>query len=386
MDSNATTKSRTGRVLAALVALAGAAALIAVPASAAPGQGTATLVLAKHDEGRTLSGQGVKVIAGPPATKPATTLALPIVDVDPGAKASATANGWLRFKRGKKSVRLGKLRFDLATKTLSGKLGKENIDAFELGATASVDSATGAVSFEDAKLRLTPEAATALREKLGLERALRRDGVGMAWLAAKANPAHAAAQTVSSGVANWGVLASWRTYVLGSFGPGSVGTIATADGATASGALTDPATIFGFPAASGTFEKGLYGASDKLALKAKGNVTFAKPGHCIMEMKFADLELTINGTNSSIALDSSYDIDTPAGRSCTPQPPVATPDVAFASLDLSGVTPTYSADGKAITWTAIPASLTAAGSAAFLGGKYKEGQALDPVTITVGIG
>ena len=34
----------------------------------------------------------------------------------------------------------------------------------------------------DGKLRLTADAASVLKQKLGLERALRHDGVGMVWL------------------------------------------------------------------------------------------------------------------------------------------------------------------------------------------------------------
>jgi hypothetical protein len=359
--------------------------LAASPALAVPGHGSAELRLAQHDKGRTLSGQGVTVIAGSPAKQQGNLLSLPISSVEPGAAAAATGDGWLRFKRGKRGVVLSALRFDLSAGTLNGKLGGEELAVFRLGAPAQANASTGQVSLIAAGLRLTPEAATLLKKQLGLERALVRKGIGMLWLLAQANPTRVSVPVVS-GEAGWGVLASFRKYVLGSQGPGSVGTITTADGATANGTLSQPSGYFGFPAASGTFERGLYGASDKLVLKTQGSVTFAKPGHCIVEVKLADLVVTLDGAGSSLALDSVYDIDTPEGMSCGPVPAVATADVTFASLDLSGIAPTYSADGKTIAWNAIPTTLTAAGAAAFGLPQYQEGQALDPVTVTVGLG
>jgi hypothetical protein len=368
-----------------LMALAAAASLLlAASAQAAAGQGTADIRLAQHEKGRTLSGQGVKVIAGAPALKNGSVLSLPISAVDPGAAASASSDGWLRFKLGKRGVVLSGLRFDLAAGTLNGKLGDQELAVFRLGAPAQVNAAAGRVSLADGALRLTAGAATALKRRLGLERALVRKGVGRIWLAAQANPTRVSAPVVS-GEAAWGVDASFRKYILGFFGPGSVGTITPGGGATAHGTLSEPSGYFSFPAAGGTFEKGLYGASDKLVLRTQGNVTFAKPGHCIVEIKFADLVVTLDGAGSSLALDSVYDIDTPEGMTCGPQPAVATPDVTFASLDLSGVAPVYSPDGRSVTWSGIPATLTAAGAAAF-GMGYPEGEPLDPVTIAVGLG
>lgn len=360
--------------------------LAASPALALPGHGSAELRFAQHDKGRTLSGQGVKVIAGAPAGKSGDFLSLPISTVDLRGAGSAGSDGSLRFTQGKRSVALSGLRFDFGAGTLVGALDGKEIAVFGLGAAAGVDSTAGSVSLGGGKLRLTAEAATALKQKLGLGRALRRDGVGMVWLAGQANPTRVSVPVVSGGT-DWGVLASWRKYVLGFQGPGSTGTITTADGATANGTLSEPSGYFGFPGAAGsTFERGLYGASDKLVLRTQGSVTFAKPGHCIIEVKLADLVVTLDGASSSLALDSAYDIDKVEGMSCGPVPAVASADVTFASLNLSGVAPTSSADGKAITWSAIPATLTAAGSAAFGLPQYQQGQALDPVTVTVGLG
>jgi hypothetical protein len=386
MSSKQSSKSGVRRALVVLAVLVAAVGTLAAPASAAPGSGTVAIVLAQHDRGRTLSGQGVDIVAGAPAGKDGRTLTLPISNVDPAAPVSAMSDGWLRFKRGKRGVNLTGLSFDLSAGTLSGKLGEEQLDVLQLGAAANANASAGSVVLGGGKLRLTAEAATALSQKLGLERSLRRDGVGMAWLRAQANPTHEAAKAVVSGSAAWGILASWRAYVLGQQGPPmSKGSITVAGGATANGTLSEASGFFGFPATSGTYEKGLYGAADKLLLRTQGSVKFAKPFHCIVEVRVADLELRLDGANSSIALDADYDVDKPEGMTCGPLPPVATDDVTFATLDPSGVAPTYSADGKTVTWTAIPATLTSAGATAF-GTGHKAGLALDPVTVSAAIG
>ncbi|MDQ2631468.1 MAG: HtaA domain-containing protein, partial [Actinomycetota bacterium] len=399
MDGNRVNEDR--KWLARGIALGALACiwLLAAPAAmAAPGHGSAELLFTQHAKGRTLSAQGVKVIAGPPAQQRGNALTLPISSVETGAAAAATSDGWLRFKRGKRGIVLSALRFDLTAGTLSGKLGSEEIAVFQIATPApvQVNPVAGTVALSSGKLRLTAEAASALKQRLGLERALVRKGVGVLWLSAQVssgNPAPNPAQPeppkpsrvaypVVAGQADWGVLASWRKYILGNMPPGSAGTITTADGATANGTLSEPSGYFGFPEAGGSsFEKGLNGATDRLVLETEGSVTFAKPMHCIIEVKLADLVVTLDGASSSIVLDSVYDIDTPPG--CADQPAVPSSDVDFASLDLSGVTPVYSEDGKTVTWSAIPATLTAEGSTAFGLPQYEEGQALDPLTVRV---
>jgi len=359
--------------------------LAASSAWAVSSHGTAELRLAQHGKGRTLSGQGVSVVPGSAAQKSGALLSLPISTLDFGAAPAAGSEGSLTFKRGKKAVGLSGLKFDLAAGTLNGKLGDKDLAVFRLGAPVNLNSTSGRVTLSEGSLLLTDAAARELRDELDLERALVRKGVGMVWLSAQANPIRVT-KTVASGSTDWGVLASFRSYVLGSQGPGSIGTITTAGGATAHGTLSEPSAFVAFPATSGSFQQGLYGASDKLVLHTQGSVTFAKPGHCIVEIDLADLVVTLDGSSSSLALDSVYEIGTFNGMGCTPQPAVATTSVDFASLDLSGIAPSWSADGKTVIWSAIPATLTAAGSLAFGLPQYQAGKALDPVTVSVEIG
>jgi hypothetical protein len=401
MDGNRVFEDRKWLAWSLAISALACVWLVAAPSAlAAPGQGSAEVHLAQHTKGRTLSGQGVKLVAGTPAQQAGSVLTLPISSVETGAAAAATSDGWLRFKRGKKSVALSALRFDLAAGTLNGKLGDEDVAVFRLGAPAQVNAGAGSVSLQGGALRLTNAAATALKQRLGLERTLARKGIGTLWLSAQANvskpavpaplpippdegPApFRAAIPVDSGELGWGVLASWRNYVLN---VPPAGTITTAGGATVVGPPAVPSSYFSFPDTAGnSFEKGFNGATDKLVLQTEGSVTFAKPAHCIIEVKLADLEVTLDGADSAIVLDSDYDIDTPP--TCGDQPAVSTDDVTFATLDLSGVSPVYTNDGKTVTWAAIPATLTAEGSTAFGLPNYEEGEALDPVTVTVDLG
>jgi hypothetical protein len=401
MSSNESRRSRLTASLLAVSAATAMTAVFAVPAGATSGQGEATIVAAKNGKGRTLSGQGVKLIAGPGAASQNAKLILPITEVSVGTPPTAAGPAALGFKRGKKTVTLTAIRFDLQTSSLLGKLGGgDELSVFKLGGSANVSST--AIALSDGKLQLTAEGASALKQKLGLERNLLRKGVGTVWLDARLSPAATVATpapksedppakdepkrpyadplALLGGSADWGVLASWRSYIYANMGPGSVGSITLSDGATQSGDLSEPSSFIGFSGTSGAYEKGLEGNADRLTMHTAGTVKFAKPGHCIIEVKLSDLELTIDGANSGIELDSVYDIDTPAGMACTDVPAVPTTDVDFASLDVSGVTPSHA--GKAITWANVPATLTAAGSAAW-GSTYPAGKELDPVTISV---
>ena len=389
------------RLAAGLLALTAAGALLAclaVPARALSPvppvvSGSGVIVPANHGKGRTLSGQGVKLLPGTGAGSQDGKLTLPVDKLSFGAQPSASTGATLTFKHGKKSVEFTDVRFDLAAGTLAGRFQGGEVPIFWLGAAPQVDAAGGTVSLKEGKLRLNSDTADTLQRELGLKRALVRKNVGMVWLAAAEKkaafptppeppkPSHEAARAVIGGEADWGVLAPWRAYILGMQGPPqSVGSITVSDGATTNGTMSEASAFFGFPATGGSFEKGLNGAQDKLVLETEGTVKFAKPFHCIVEVTVSDLELTLDGADSAIVLDSVYDIDTPP--TCTDKPAVPTDDVTFAALDPSGVTPVYASGGKTITWTGIPATLTAAGAAAF-GAGYPEGQELDPVTISV---
>ena len=379
-------RSRTALYLAAMAAAMTAVAVQAAPALAAAGSGTAAINVASHSKGRTLSGQGVKLLAGEGATGTGGKLSLPIAELNPGTQASAQSAGTLKFKRGKKALTLTGIRFELNTASLVGKLGGVEMPVFRLGGTPAVNGVTGSIGLSESQLKLTEEAASALKQKLGLAKALRSDGVGMLWLSAQAFPTYAAPQPVVSGSVSWGVLASWRKYVLTDSpapGPPDTGEVTLSDGATSNGDLIEPSGFVSFPAVGGTFQKGLYGAADKLTLKTQGAVDFAKPMHCIDEVLFSGIQIKIDGGAAALSLDAKNEIGKFNGMACEAQPPVPTAGVLFATL--GQVTPAYS--GNTVTWSAIPSTLTAAGSTAWgVGPPYIAGKALDAVSITVGLG
>lgn len=388
--------SRMSVRLTALLAIAASSAAIAAPAQAAPGQGTATLTMTQQAKGKSLSAQGVKTSAIAPATKSGPTVSLPVSNLELGGEPAADVSGGLRFAANGKTVKLTGLRLSLSAATVTGTLGEKAMTVFRFSGAPVVEAAAGAVKLSDGSLRLTGSAAKALRTKLGLEKAIAKKNAGAATLSAstpvaaplpsKPGPSRAAAKSVVSGAADWGILASWRAYVLGQQGPPmSKGTISAEEGGTASANMAEGAAFFGFPAATGSFEKGLNGATDRLSLTTTGAAVFKKPFHCINELKLKGIEVTIDGADSALSLDSYHDIGKVNGMSCEAQPPASGTDVEFATLDVSSVSPAYSPDGKTITWTAIPATLTEAGTAAF-GAGYEAGQALDPVTVTVSTG
>lgn len=359
--------------LAALAASAAAAAVLASPAAAAGASGEAFLRPADHDKGRTLSGQGVKIVAGSGASAANGMLTLPLNSLE---ASSAGSSGSLSFERGKRSVALTAISFDFAKGTLNGSLDGQQLAVFNLGgsATASASSA----SLQGGKLSLTGPAASALKQKLGLERALVHNAVGMVWLAAQAMPAPSAApvepakpsaKPVVGGNIGWGFLASWRGYVLSP----PAGSAEASEGATATGPLTSPATTFGFPATGGSYTAASGSTPAQLTVSSKGSVKWAKPAHGIMEVRLFNLEVQFAPSGSWLIADVSTNFGVPK----------VTEDVKFASLDPSGVVPAVA--GSSVTWTGVPATLTEEGAAPF-GGQYKAGQVLEPITVTAELG
>lgn len=368
-----TFKSRMGAAVAALAATVAAAAVLASPASAASARGEAFLRPADHDKGRTLSGQGVRIVAGSGAGSANGMLSLSLDSLESSTAGSSAA---LSFERGSRSLPLTGISFDFADGTLNGTLGGQQLAVFNLG--GAVSASAGTASLQGGKLSLTGAAATALKQKLGLERALVRRGVGMVWLAARATPAPApvpirppaSTRPVLSGSLSWGFLSSWRGYVLSP----PAGSAEVSEGATATGALTSPATTYGFPVGTGTYTPGSNGGPAELSVAAQGSVKWAKPGHGIEEVRLSDLEVQIAPSGSWLIADV---------RAATGGPAKVADDIRLASLDLSGVTP--SVGSSSLTWTAVPATLTAEGAVPFAG-FYNEGKQLDPLTITVNLG
>src|SRR5262245_16062715 len=106
-------RSRLGAAAASLAAAAAAVAVLASPAAAAGGSGSAFIVPAVHEKGRTLSGQGVKILAGSGASTDGGKLGLPIDGIETGPGAWASSGASLRFSHGSDAVALSGIRFEV---------------------------------------------------------------------------------------------------------------------------------------------------------------------------------------------------------------------------------------------------------------------------------
>lgn len=161
---------------------------------------------------------------------------------------------------------------------------------------------------------------------------------------------------VARGTLTWGVKESFRSYIVG---PIASGSISVADGATRSGSL------FAFPQSSSDVD-GTTGTAGY-----SGSVRFT--GHS------GALDLTLSNPSVRLTGASTATLVVDAQGISLEGAPIDLKAVDLADLALPAST---SSDGVT-TWTSAPATLTAAGAEAF-SGFYQAGDAIDPVTFTVG--
>ncbi|MFD7867553.1 HtaA domain-containing protein [Streptomyces sp. NPDC059783] len=165
--------------------------------------------------------------------------------------------------------------------------------------------------------------------------------------------AAASTMELKDGTLDWGFKESFRTYI------GAAGTITVKDGATQAASNG----VFTFGNGKGTYDLTTHGTDTAF----DGSVNFSAHGG-VLDITLSDLKLSTSGTGGAITAD----VATPQGTAN---------DVAVADLDLSAVRPGQGTGG-AMVFKDIPATLTKAGSEAF-NGQYKEGEVLDPATLTV---
>lgn len=170
---------------------------------------------------------------------------------------------------------------------------------------------------------------------------------------AQSAAASAPAMELKDGTLDWGFKESFRTYI------GAAGKITVEDGATQAGGNG----VFTFVNGKGTYDMTTHGTDTAF----EGGVNFSAHGG-VLDITLSDVKLSTAGTGGAITAD----VATPSGTAN---------DVAVADLDLSAVRPGQGAGG-AMVFKDIPAKLTKAGSEAF-NGQYKEGEVLDPATLTV---
>ncbi|WP_308797462.1 HtaA domain-containing protein [Agromyces silvae] len=167
------------------------------------------------------------------------------------------------------------------------------------------------------------------------------------------------ARAVNGATLDWGVKASFRSYVTGPIAGGSVST----SGVTATG------DGFRWTGGSGAYNTD----ADRGRVAYSGSVHFTGHGGQL-DLTIANPRVQVNGGSASLIADlKSTGLNGAAG--------VDAAGVVIASLGL----PAASVAGDRISWNGASATLTAAGAEAF-GGFYQAGQALDPVSFAFPLG
>jgi|GEM_PF-2830891 len=182
-------------------------------------------------------------------------------------------------------------------------------------------------------------------------------------LLATAGSAAAATIPIQGGEVDWGIKASFRGYVTNP--RAAAGKIELSGGAVEAVDGT-----YRFPVQVGTYDL----AGHATTVQAKGAVRFT--GHFdadevpVLDLTIADPRVVLEGETGTVFADVR-------SKSRATGVMEDLPGVEFATLDTSGVVPSFA--GDAVSLAGIAAELTAAGAAAF--GSYSAGEALDPVGV-----
>lgn len=153
-----------------MFAVCAAVAFVPAAAPAAPGSGGVSLTVS----GGVLAGTGVEALAIVPATKRGKRIKLPIQTIVVRRSANVVLRGGLRFKAGKRSLKLRAMRLKLSAGrvSISAKTGKRRVTIFATGlpkGKAKLDRSKTTARLSGARLALTREAARLLRNKLAVD-------------------------------------------------------------------------------------------------------------------------------------------------------------------------------------------------------------------------
>lgn len=239
--------------------------------------------------------------------------------------------------------------------------GGQPIPIMRSAKRATVDPVAGSVRLSGSGLKLTAQSRQIIHRRFGVH--IEHGAAGTGGLGAQANPLLLPPVALAGGHIDWGMSNDWRQFIVGSQGGGASGESVAATGAKKFNDF-QPEGFYEFPFASGTFEDGLYGEADRYSLQAGGAMTFTKEGK---SWTFANPLVRFQGGTGELFVAVG-------GATAVP----------FATLGIGSVAPTLSADGKSISWQAVPVVLTAAGAAAW--GRYKAGEPLDPVSFSATFG
>ncbi|MFD9796271.1 HtaA domain-containing protein [Streptomyces sp. NPDC059070] len=204
--------------------------------------------------------------------------------------------------------------------------------------------------------RLRPTARTAAIAVVCAATATTAVGVAPAFAAPAASAAPAKVE-LKNATLDWGFKESFRRYI----GAGGI----TVGGGARQAAGNGP---FTFVDGTGTYDLPVHASASAF----KGSVRFTAHGG-VLDITLSDLKVSTTAKTGVLTADVTKK---DGGKDTTAD------DVPLADLDLSGVRPSQ---GAVMVFKDIPASLTKQGAEAF-NGNYKEGEKLDPATLTFPLG
>lgn len=162
---------------------------------------------------------------------------------------------------------------------------------------------------------------------------------------------------LESGTLDWGLKASFRSMI------DRLGGTATLKG----GATRNADGSYEFPLEKGEYELGTHAVTSSF----KGSVHYEAHGG-VLDIKLADVKVLTLGRSGKITVDVT--------TKSPGEDAVVTDDLTMAELDLTDVEPSQGAEG--MKYADVPATFTKEGAAVF-GSAYKEGDPIDPATLTV---
>lgn len=327
------------------------------------------------------------------------------------------AAGGIKLTNGKRSLQIRGLRLsvnkDLAV--VRGNIaGAKNIVVFTAPGTGTFGTDPKSMKFSGGKLVFPGSVAKKVKNRLRLKKAPTgllgslnvkaalldqydaqcgvpvNSVVDTSWTDATALPTLSSPATISAtGSLPWGFKSSFRGYVNGvMIGDGSDPARSAKAMQALDGAVETAPDSFGasfaFPVSGGEFAKNESAdpADDQAVINTTGTALICNSTHMFW-VSITDPTIVIDGANSRIVATISENIN--GGGMFGAAGPWETPQrVDLATLDLSAVTPTYGSG--TVTWSAIPATLSATASPF---ATYPQGPgpvALDPVTVTVTTG
>lgn len=177
------------------------------------------------------------------------------------------------------------------------------------------------------------------------------------------------ADEVTGGHLDWGVRASFRSYILGPIANGEIETSAAAT------TNADGTFRFGTPTGTIDVEQRALDVSFVGQVRFRGHAGIGPDGGPGLDLTISSPRLVITGDTGSLFVDAE---SLPLGGSEV----AAFDQVLFATLDLAGVD--FGVNPGTLTLADVPTTLTDQGEAAF-GGFYDAGDPLDPLTLVLAL-